>query len=329
MLFHTLLHWALYTLHFRNPNNISRPVSSFITIRYGYSTASKAAAGCTCLRQLQEFESQGRNVPKTTRTPIMIRDADRLAFKCDGTQPTCGRCTGYGYACRWNQADGKKSILEGGRADLDWLSMDVDGQKLRDAITGYDNLIGDLRKNLSSDDCKMVDLRLASIQLPNHVVNQVGSGGNITPPSPEQPVAGNRSSIPVQRYLGEASDIRFFHAMESTFGQQAGLDQQVDGASEGRVDSYEQEEIRPEVSDHNEGCLPHRATADNLVNIYFSTIHIAYPFISEPDFRTTYEKFWQSESLEGFRGPWLSVLCECHLIYSRKPRGVNKICTPR
>lgn len=202
--------------------------------------------------------------------------------------------------------------------------MDVEGQKLKDAITVYDNLIGDLRKNLSSDDCKMVDLRLASIQLPNHVAEQAGSGGNMTPPSPEQPVAGNRSSIPVQRYLGEASDIRFFHAMESTFGRQAGSGQQVDGGSEAQVDSYEQDGIRPGVSDHNDGCLPHRPSADNLVNIYFSTIHLAYPFISEPEFRTTYEKFWQSESLEGFRGPWLSVLCECHLTYSRIPQKHDK-----
>jgi hypothetical protein len=110
--------------------------------------------------------------------------------------------------------------------------------------------------------------------------------------------------------LGEASDIRFFHAMESAFCQHTELGQQEDDL-ETRVESYEQEGPRQQLLEQDQGSLPPRAKADSFVDIYFSTIHIAYPFISEPDFRRTYESFWQSDSLEGFRGPWLSLLCKC------------------
>lgn len=190
--------------------------------------------------------------------------------------------------------------------------MTNDGQDLRDAITAHENLIADLRVLLSPHDRKTIDLRLAAIQLPK--MKQVGSGAANTSESPEQLLAENRRLLPGQRYLGEASDIRFFHVVESSFGKQPGSDQQDGPASQEQVDSYEQEVIRPGSPEQNQGCLPPRTVADNLVNIYFSTIHIAYPFISEPDFRATYESFWQSDSLEGFHGPWLSMLCEYHAL---------------
>lgn len=156
----------------------------------------------------------------------------------------------------------------------------------------------------------MVDLRIASIQLPSRSRKQVENGDR---PSPEQLAAVDQHPISVQRYLGEASDIRFFHAIEATFGQQER------DISEAHVDSYEQDGIQLGTSEPGRGCLPHKTAADKFVNIYFATIHIAYPFISEARFRTTYEKFWQSESLEGFRGPWLSILRESRKIDGKRP----------
>ncbi|KAK5189305.1 hypothetical protein LTR96_010909 [Exophiala xenobiotica] len=230
-----------------------------------------------------------------------------LKAKCDGVQPTCGRCAGYGYTCHWHKGGCRKGVSEGHRANL-WLTVDTEGRQLRGAIAVYDDVIRGLRKNLSQDDCRTIDLRLASIQLPKYAADQIGNGGTSVPTSPENTVTEACPSTSVQRYLGEASDIRFFHAIESTFGLQSELGLQEEGLSGARVDSYEQEGTRRQVTGQSQGFLPHRTTADNFVDIYFSTIHIAYPFISEPDFRKTYESFWQSDSLEGFRGPWLTLL---------------------
>lgn len=183
--------------------------------------------------------------------------------------------------------------------------MHAEGHRERDAIAIYDTLIKDLRKNLSPDDCKMVDLRLASIQLPNHSAKQDEPENTTTP---YQPVSEQDRPNSTQRYLGEASDIRFFHDVEATFGHR-----EIRGSGR-QVDSYEQETVRSAVSEQDRRCLPHRTAADSFLTVYLSTIHIAYPFISEPDFRSTYEKFWQSDSLEGFSGPWLSMLCESHTL---------------
>ncbi|KAJ4533877.1 hypothetical protein HRR80_004550 [Exophiala dermatitidis] len=230
-----------------------------------------------------------------------------LKAKCDGNQPTCGRCAGYGYSCRWSEGSIRKCASDGNGANLNWLSLETEGQKLRDAIAVYDNLLKDLRKNLSQDDCKTVDLRLASIQLPDYFTKHLGNDAASVEPSPGQAVANDRHPATFGRYLGEASDIRFFHAMQSACSQQTQSGQQEDD-SEARVDSYEQEGAHQQLLDQNQGSLPPKGSADSFVDIYFSTIHIAYPFISEPDFRRTYESFWQSDSLEGFRGPWLSLL---------------------
>ncbi|KIW45813.1 uncharacterized protein PV06_01524 [Exophiala oligosperma] len=228
-------------------------------------------------------------------------------FKCDGNHPTCGRCAGYGYDCSWNEGRLRKSASDGNGANLNWLFMETDGRKIRDAIATYENLIGCLRKNLSRDECKVVDLRLASIQLPDHLTKQIGHDTTSISPSPEQDVADDHHPTTFRRYLGEASDIRFFHAVESAFCQQSESGQQEDDP-EARVESYEQDGPRQQFLEQSQGPLPPRASADNFVDIYFSTIHIAYPFVSEPDFRQTYESFWRSDSLEGFRGPWLSLL---------------------
>ncbi|KAK5020676.1 hypothetical protein LTS07_011491 [Exophiala sideris] len=225
----------------------------------------------------------------------------------------------------------RKPASDGNGMHLNWLSMETEGQKFRDAIAIYDNLIRHLRKNLSQDEGKVVDLQLASIQLPESLTTQVGNDATSVPQSPEQSTTDDRHPTTFRRYLGEASDIRFFHAMESAFCQQTELGQQEDDL-EARVESYEQEGPRQQLLEQDQGSLPPRAKADSFVDIYFSTIHIAYPFISEPDFRRTYESFWQSDSLEGFRGPWLSLLLTIFAIgscYEGIAESEGRVSTPQ
>jgi hypothetical protein len=132
-------------------------------------------------------------------------------------------------------------------------------------------------------------------------------------PSPSNESLGSPAASPSssQRYLGEASDIRFFNAMKQTLFESSCNNEPQQGDSLCRIDSYEQDEVQRQATiDEDQVYLPKRATVDNYVEIYFSTIHIAYPFVWRPGFMETYEKFWQSESLEKLRGPWLSLLCK-------------------
>lgn len=53
-----------------------------------------------------------------------------------------------------------------------------------------------------------------------------------------------------------------------------------------------------------------RDTADNLINIYFSTIHIAYPFIDRRRFLEDYEKYWDNERRESLPSVSIALLCK-------------------
>ena len=189
--------------------------------------------------------------------------------------------------------------------------MDDEASTLRDALAGYDDLIQALRPNLSESDRRVLDLSLASIHIPKSASKRKAAVTTAASSETATPATSRllQSPSPSRRFLGEASDIRFVHSMESQFCHPSGSDQQMQGVPEGRVHSYEQDVSRtPGPSDPSGGRLPPKSTADDYVDIFFSTIHIAYPFLSEPDFRRQYESFWRSDSLEDFREPWLSLL---------------------
>lgn len=152
-----------------------------------------------------------------------------------------------------------------------------------------------------------------------------------------------------QRYLGDASDITFWHAMRKELAQSL-PDGPVAAAG---VDSYEQDDAMPitpgaSVPDSHsratavtfssaaEGfpvpvaLLPSRLTADKLLDIYFSTIHVAYPFVCEPLFRRKYEEFWKGDSIQGIDtdesgGLWVSLLCKSITFQDLGMAGFGKV----
>ncbi|KIX08046.1 uncharacterized protein Z518_02701 [Rhinocladiella mackenziei CBS 650.93] len=245
---------------------------------------------------------------KRRRVAIACDSCRALKAKCDGKRPTCDRCAGYGYACQWNDAGQRTSAVENKRTRLNLLSACDEAQKLRHAVGIYDRLLKGLRNKLSESDRKAVDLGLSSIRLPPSALGAT-DGALASPSSPDNEFTARLPSSPSQRYLGEASDIRFFRAIEQAFCQPSELEKGGETNSEVRIDSYEQDGVPlQECLDENEAFLPRKTTANAFVEVYFSTIHIAYPFIWQPAFQKTYESFWRSGSLENFRGPWLSLL---------------------
>lgn len=194
---------------------------------------------------------------------------------------------------------------------LGLLAASDEIQKLRQAVRKYDNLLRGLRSSLPEDDRKAVDLRLSAIQVPAWSSECPTDLEVTTQTTPNG--ASTENGLPPaasHRYLGEASDITFFHAMKQQLTLRSNVDAHEESSSTEHMDSYEQDgQLRLAGWDEDSVSLPPRATADKFLDIYFSTIHIAYPFIWEPLFREKYRGFWKSDSLEGFRGPWLSILC--------------------
>ncbi|OAP55148.1 hypothetical protein AYL99_10848 [Fonsecaea erecta] len=232
-----------------------------------------------------------------------------LKSKCDGQHPVCGRCAGYGYSCRWNVPSTRRRQSETRQTQLSLLSANDEIQKLRQAVRRYDFLIQGLRNSLPEDDRKAIDLGVSAIQLPSLSPEPTNPAtttqSTSSQASPEQDAASALS----RRFLGEASDIAFFNTMKQALTLRPEAEPSEGDTSTVQLDSYEQDgALRTACVDSAAESLPPRAVADKFLEIYFSTIHLAYPFIWEPVFRQKYEAFWGSDSLQSFRGPWLSVL---------------------
>jgi hypothetical protein len=55
--------------------------------------------------------------------------------------------------------------------------------------------------------------------------------------------------------------------------------------------------------------LPTRATADAMTKIYFSTVHVAYPFISEETFYMTYPQIFNTVGDQTLTDAWKATIC--------------------
>lgn len=173
-------------------------------------------------------------------------------------------------------------------------------------------MLRDLRASLCENDRKLVDLGLSTLP-------QVLSETDVESPAMGA-AAESTFQVPCtrslglhfssQRYLGETSDIRFFGAMKQVLSECASSRGPYEVNFPG-LDSYEQEEIvRDTTLDRHQAFFPTREEADKCLEVYFATVHIAYPFVWQPAFSIRYEEFWRSESLENVQGLWLSLLCK-------------------
>jgi hypothetical protein len=122
-------------------------------------------------------------------------------------------------------------------------------------------------------------------------------------PSPER-CASN------QRYLGEASDVRFYHTIKKIL-QDGDMSS---GVPENDIQSYDQGTLHLERQGRYDIDLDLTAKdlADEYINIYFSTIHIEYPFICMPSFMELYDRYWKGDSGTIENSSWLPLMCKPH-----------------
>ena len=60
-----------------------------------------------------------------------------------------------------------------------------------------------------------------------------------------------------------------------------------------------------------ENSLPQRSVADHLVDCYMENVHILYPFLHEPSFRSRYEEVWTSKHPQD-----VSWLCLLNIVFA-------------
>ncbi|KXT06835.1 hypothetical protein AC578_7295 [Pseudocercospora eumusae] len=219
-----------------------------------------------------------------------------LKSKCDGLQPVCGRCKAYGYHCTW-QTGRRRGFPNGDVSPSQTDSVsNPDIEALRQGIRAYDELLVNMRAKMPDASLAAVDLSLARIRM--------GLPGEVLEGRPQS--MDSQESIPAilkrhysendadERYLGEASDVRFVHALQDLLHIS---NPHTPPDPTNQVGSYEKEARSGGEMEHlRPPDMPTREEADRYVEIYFSTVHVAYPFLYQPGFRQKYDDFWKTQS---------------------------------
>ena len=195
------------------------------------------------------------------------------------------------------------------------LSASSQTQDLREALVTCFQLLGRVRHTLSSHDRKTVDIAMAS--LPKSLLNGTPSFAGEKPTSPcTLSPTHEPSSLTPERYHGEASDIRFVKTMKLALHTTDYHGSPEPTRADETIDSYEQDNsFRPEPVDLEGRFLPNQQIARTYLDIYLSTIHIAYPFVESSQLSQLHVEFWKSDSLGVVPAPWLSILCEFSVLY--------------
>lgn len=121
-----------------------------------------------------------------------------------------------------------------------------------------------------------------------------------------------------ERYLGEVSDVRFFNLVKRVLQTEPGSTDSDQG-----VDSYEQVDdiASPNVMPGKAVELPSPEAAKVFTDVYFSTVHLAFPFIPQSVFMRSLDQARNSSDESSLDNTKLALICESLtiLVRSRTP----------
>lgn len=148
-------------------------------------------------------------------------------------------------------------------------------------VKSYEALIQSFQSKLDQGDQVALDLTLASIRqrLPDELGDQAQRLE-----STEQPESPSEEWSPT--YVGRASDLYFFKTIESCMGGDD-LSKQY----------YDQTDIPENTTFLGRPLLcPSQEEGVRYLDIYFSTIHVAYPFLCKSLVFAQFEQIWEKKS---------------------------------
>lgn len=167
-------------------------------------------------------------------------------------------------------------------------------------MKSYEALIRSFQSELDQTSQTALELTLASVRrrLPDELADQLRHTENGQQPGPSAD-----DSSPT--YVGQASDIFFFETVETCMRHHAS-DPCKDDL---REQYYDQTNIPKYTTLLGRPLLfPSRDEGDRYLDIYFSTIHLAYPFLSRPLIYAQYEDAWGRNLKDPQDGPMLAIL---------------------
>lgn len=218
---------------------------------------------------------------------------------------------GYGHECRYSSSR-RKGRIRAGIGPASPVSLNKGEQKdaldevkgkLKSFTADLEGLINGLAPNLAPERQPELLARLSSIGMQ---IDSTATIQRLQRANGGSPTARTSSSQQhLQRYLGEVSDVRFFNLVDRVLQEKNVVMQAHDG-----MDSYEQDDLSPGSVRASDVPLelPNVADADRYLDIYFSTIHVAYPFLQKTTFMSIYRSIREDGLTENAECSWLALL---------------------
>ncbi|KAF4830821.1 Activator of stress genes 1 [Colletotrichum tropicale] len=248
-------------------------------------------------------DSAEQPILKRKRISVACNSCRAKKSKCDGKRPVCGRCAGYDYHCSWgNEATHRDASCTPPLT----CSEAGNAASPQDIFDQCEKAIRSIAIDLPPEGRAEINQSLARIQATLFHDSSPG----VTTISPASITASSPAliqRIQSPRYVGEVSDIHFFNLVRQTAPSRGGDGVAQDDA--GEVDNYDidapitMEYLQNPISD-----MPERSHAHRFLGIYFSTIHVAYPFVEEAPFMDKLKDLQDGNPAPDLTHSWLSLL---------------------
>lgn len=240
-------------------------------------------------------------------------------MQCDGQQPICARCKGYDFKCTWSTRKRRVTpdFLAGGgvlsRAASSplsppWSQAEDHLPTYKRAVQSYEALIQEFRPKLDTPQQEAMDRSLQFIRndLPDDIKGKLLQSVGTRTEGTQQ---SNLEVMASPTYVGKASDIHFIHSIRQCIGG-CNLPEKEDEAA----DYYSQSHaLRSLAALTHPLLIPNRADAQKYMDVYLSTIHIAYPFLHRAVLLEQFQLFQTGNHGDLEYQPWLALFSKGRL----------------
>lgn len=189
---------------------------------------------------------------------------------------------------------------------------------LREAIRQYEALLETSLSQLKSPkERENANAVLDRLKAADRAFAGSGAGPGTTADSPTQKTetCTSGSDAPAlkqplsqtERFLGEISDVRFFNLVKQVFLSRLGSADRCES-----VDSYELDgDIpSPSVPPTRVANLPCATKVKTFTDVYFSTVHLAFPFIPQAPFLKSLEQAMNPSDNTSLPNTTLALICK-------------------
>lgn len=214
---------------------------------------------------------------------------------------------GYGHRCSYSGPRARKR-----NGDLASSSptnnFDAHITALSTILDRYDGLVQNIRSKLTRTEQNDFENFLASLRtaVDHGGIQRQSSNAVTTGPVLPSRSQSLQSRIVPPGYHGEASDVHFYNVVKRILHDRLSADHVGEA-----VVHYEQDELDSSKSLAELSLeLPDREVVEDALDIYFSTIHIAYPFLMRSSLTHVYEHFKHRKTVEESSTSSFATFCE-------------------